>query len=307
MSHARVFGTIGVAALAAAIAAVAYAQTTVTPIPETPPVDTAPLVLTPETTTWGDAGAGANKAGTCVACHGLDGNPTDPQYPRLAGQSERYIAQQIALFKSGERDSGMAAIMKPFADMLSAQDARDIGAYYATQQAGAGVADDALIAAGPYEGMQYYEVGEKLYLAGDAERGIPACLACHGPDGTGNPGPAYPHVAGQFAEYSQRRLQEYRAGATDRTDPASFNVMASVAAPLTDEEIGALASYLQGLHPRAHDLAAANAPTPAVAPRASTVPAQTDAAPAGAAAEQPTAEDETDATGDDAAAPGPGS
>ena len=147
MSHARVLGIVGLTALAAA--AVAYAQTTVTPIPETAPVETAPLTDVAAVTTWGDAQKGATLAGTCAACHGLDGNSPDPMYPRLAGQSERYIAQQIALFKSGERNSGMAAIMKPFADMLSPQDARDVGAYYATQQSGAGVADDGLVTEGP--------------------------------------------------------------------------------------------------------------------------------------------------------------
>ena len=138
MSHARVLGILGIAVFA--VAAVAYAQTTITPIPDNAPVQTAPLDNAP--VVWGDAKAGATKAGTCAACHGLDGNPTDPQYPRLAGMPERYLAKQIALFKSGERSSGMAAIMAPFASMLSAQDARDIGAYYSTQKAGAGVSDD---------------------------------------------------------------------------------------------------------------------------------------------------------------------
>ncbi|MDQ3206825.1 MAG: cytochrome c4 [Pseudomonadota bacterium] len=270
MSHPRLSGRTGavaVAVVAIAAAAVAYAQTTVIPIPETPPVETAPLMLVPEVTTWGDAEAGAVKAGTCAACHGLDGNSPDPQYPRLAGQSERYIAQQIALFKSGARNTGMAAIMMPFAQMLSPQDARDIGAYYATQTSGAGVADDTVIAEGPYAGMKYYEAGEKLYRGGDQERGIPACLACHGPDGSGNPGPAYPHVAGQFAAYTQRRLEDYRAGTTSEAKPGLYDVMAAVAKPLTDEEIGALASYLQGLHPRSADLAVAGVPvgmTPAM-------------------------------------------
>ena len=271
MSQARVLGMIGVAALA--VAAVAYAQTTVTPIPDNEPVQSAPLTTAPEQSTWGDVEAGATKAGTCAACHGLDGNPTDLQYPRLAGQSERYIAQQIALFKSGERNTGMAAVMKPFADALSAQDARDIGAYYATQEAGAGVADDTLVAEGPYEGLKFYEIGQKLFRSGDAERGIPACMACHGPDGTGNPGPAYPHVAGQPSQYTQRRLEEYRAGQTGYTDPRLFNIMATVASELTDQEIGALASYMEGLHPRANDYAAADAPpAPAPATLAAPVP-----------------------------------
>jgi cytochrome c553 len=112
MRHARVIGLVA-AAITAAATAVAFAQATVTPVPDNAPVQTAPLVEKPAT--WGDVKAGATKAGTCAACHGLDGNPTDPQYPRLAGQSERYIAHQLLLFKTGQRTAGMAAVMMPFA------------------------------------------------------------------------------------------------------------------------------------------------------------------------------------------------
>jgi cytochrome c553 len=255
MRHARVLGLVGFAALAAA--AVAFAQATVTPVPENAPVQTAPLVEKPAT--WGDVKAGAAKAGTCAACHGLDGNPTDPQYPRLAGQSERYLAHQIALFKSGERSTGMAAVMKPFADTLTGQDARDLGAYFATQKASAGVADDTVIASGANKDKKFYEVGQQLFHSGDKARGIPACMACHGPSGAGNPGPAYPAVAGQQSAYSQRRLEEYRAGTTTQKDAHLFNIMAAVASKLTDEEIGSLASYLQGLHPRTDEVGAAPA------------------------------------------------
>lgn len=293
MSQARVLGMISVAALA--VAAAAYAQTTVTPLPEEAPVEAAPLTSAAEDAgpaTWGDAEAGATKAAACAACHGPDGNPSDPQYPRIAGQSERYIAHQLALFKSGERHSGMAAVMKPFADPLSSQDMRDIGAFFATQTSGAGVADDTPVTSGPNEGLRFYEIGEKLFRSGDLARGIPACLACHGPDGAGNPGPAYPHIGGQQSAYTQRRLEEYRAGTTSEADPHLFNVMATVAADLTDEEIGALASYLQGLHPRAMDFAAADAPAPAPAPEAS------------AAVEAPAVEAASDADGSDDAAAG---
>ena len=120
----------------------------------------------------------------------------------------------------------MAAVMMPFADTLSAQDARDVGAYFATQKAGAGVADDTVIATGPNAGKKFFEVGQQLFRGGDAARGIPACMACHGPDGAGNPGPAYPHVAGQQSAYTKRRLEEYRAGTTDAARPAPFQIMA---------------------------------------------------------------------------------
>jgi cytochrome c553 len=250
MRHARAFGFAGLAVLA--VAAAAIAQTTVTPVPEAAPVETMPLdasaVAELAKAKGGDPQAGATKAGACAACHGLDGNATDPSlYPRIAGQSERYIARQLALFKSGER---VNAIMQPFAMSLSAQDMRDIGAYYATQKSGAGIADDTVVAEGPNKGMKFYEIGQKLYRSGDSSRGIPACMACHSPSGAGNPGPAYPHVGGQSAWYSARRLQEYRTGTTTEKDPALFNIMHAVAKPLTDEEIQALASYMQGLHPR---------------------------------------------------------
>ncbi|MHB8911543.1 MAG: c-type cytochrome [Lysobacter sp.] len=281
MSHARVLGILGVAA-ALAVAAVAYAQTTITPIPDNAPVETAPLTSAPETVVWGDVKAGATKAGTCAACHGLDGNPTDPQYPRLAGMPERYLAKQIALFKSGERNTGMAAVMMPFATALSAQDARDIGAYFATQKSGAGVADDTVIADGPNAGKKFFAVGQQLFLAGDTSRGIPACMACHGPGGAGNPGPAYPQLAGQQSPYVKRRLEEYRAGTTAERDPAHFQVMAAIAKPLTDEEIGSLSSYLQGLHSRSDEAVAGSAPAGPAAAAPASPDATATTTPAGA-------------------------
>ena len=258
MRHPRAFGIAALATLA--VAAVAYAQdtgTTVTPLPDNAPVQAAPLdtsaVADLAKTHWGDAKAGATKAGACAACHGLDGNPPTPAYPRIAGMPERYVAEQLALFKSEMRNTGMAAVMIPMAKPLSAQDMRDIGAYYAQQTAGAGIADDTLIADGPYKGMKFYQVGERLFRGGDVERGIPACMACHGPTGGGNPGPAYPNIGGQQSAYVVQRLQEYRTGTTDIVDSANFEIMAAVAKSLTDEEIQSLGSFLQGLHHRADD------------------------------------------------------
>jgi cytochrome c553 len=283
MRHARAYGFAGLAALA--VAAAAFAQTTVSPLPDNAPVVAAPLDASAlaelAKAKWGDPKVGATKAGTCAACHGLDGNPSDPQYPRLAGQSERYVSQQLALFKSGERNSGMAAVMIPFASALSAQDMRDVGAYFSTQKAGAGIADDSVIADGANKDLKFYQVGEQLFHGGDKSRGIPACMACHGPTGAGNPGPAYPHVGGQQSAYVVRRLQEYRAGTTTERDQHLFNIMATVAKSLSDEEINSLGSYLQGLHERPD--AATQAAMAEAQKRAPTAPA---AVPAPAPAPQ---------------------
>ncbi len=236
----------GIACLA--LAAAAWAQSTAVAAPDNAPVQTAPLVEKPAS--WGDATAGQSKAGACAACHGLDGNAMQQNAPRIAGMPERYISEQLHLFKSGQRTSGLAAIMAPFASILSAQDMRDVGAWYASQKPGAGVADDTAIADGPNQGMKFYQVGERLFRTGDAARGIPACMACHGPSGAGNPGPAYPNLRGQASAYVAQRLEEYRAGTTTYTNAAHFKLMADVAKSLNDEEIRSLASYVQGLHTR---------------------------------------------------------
>jgi cytochrome c553 len=133
---------------------------------------------------------------------------------------------------------------------------RDLGAFFAQQKAGAGIADDTVIADGAHKGMKFYQVGEQLFHGGDAARGIPACMACHGPTGAGNPGPAYPHIGGQQSAYVQRRLEEYRTGTTNERDRHNFDVMAAVAHQITDEEIGSRASYVQGMHARRDEAAA---------------------------------------------------
>ena len=265
MRHPRVLGLAGLTALAAA--AVAFAQTTppdesaqpadavatVSPLEEPAAVETAPIgnaVAELADTLPGDPEAGAAKAAVCAACHGVDGNPADPQYPRIAGQNERYIARQLALFKGGERTTPMAVIMQPFATMLSAQDMRDLGAFFANQSSGAGIADDSRVEEGKYAGMKFFEIGQQLYRGGDAERGVPACMACHGPAGRGNPGPPYPSLAGQFASYTTTQLELFRDGMAMGSGDHANTVMAEVAASLTDEEIQALGSYIEGLHPR---------------------------------------------------------
>lgn len=277
MRHARAYGLAGLAALA--VAAAAVAQTTVTPVPDKAPVQVAPLAGADEPATWGDAKKGQSLAGACAACHGLDGNPAVATYPRVAGMPERYVAQQLALFKTQQRTTGMASVMYPIAAVLSAQDMRDLGAWFQTQKPGAGIADDTAIASGPHAGMKYYEVGQALFRGGDRERGIPACMACHGGAGQGNPGPAYPMLSGQQAEYAARRLQEYRTGTGAPPTYKNFHIMASIAAKLTDEEIGSLASYIQGLHDRTNDVGASAAVTGGVSGPAPSAPAATPAAP----------------------------
>ena len=120
---------------------------------------------------------------------------------------------------------------------LSEQDMADISAYFATQAITAGLADEALVAP-----------GETLYRAGNSETDIPACMSCHGPAGEGNPLSGYPALAGQHAVYSEKMLKGFRSGQMWGEDDASSRIMTEVAKRLSDDEIKAVASYLQGLH-----------------------------------------------------------
>ena len=267
---------LGVAAALAAATAVAQEAATVTPAPEQAPAPAVVLEADNTPATWGDATAGAGTAAACAACHGLDGNSSDPQYPKLAGQHERYIARQLALFKSGEREN---AIMMGFAAPLSAQDMRDIGAYFSTQKVVPGVADDSAIAEGPNQGRKFYEVGEKLFRAGKSDGSVPACQACHGPTGSGNPGPAWPAIDGQHAGYTATALTAFRDGKVWGKDANANAIMAGVAANLSDEEIQGLATYIEGLHnvadaPTAEAVATAEAAAPAEAAPAEAAPAE---------------------------------
>lgn len=182
----------------------------------------------------GDPVRGEAKASVCAACHGVDGNSTNPEWPKLAGQHERYIARQLALYKSGAREN---AVMLGFAATLSAQDMRDLGAYFARQKVQPGVADEKLVAR-----------GERLWRGGDLKREIPACMACHGPSGRGNPFSGYPALAGQHADYTAMMLRAFRDGLVLGKGADANPIMAEVARALSDEDIEALASYIEGLH-----------------------------------------------------------
>jgi cytochrome c553 len=181
----------------------------------------------------GSIEAGRTKSATCAACHGVDGNSVTPDWPMLAGQHAAYIVRQLRAFKNGERTD---VTMKPFADLLSEQDMLDVAAYFEAQTPTPKGADPAAVT-----------LGQQIYRGGVPARGVPACIACHGPDGAGNPLAAYPRISNQHAAYTTKQLNAYAAG--DRRSDVELNqMMRNVAGLLFEDEIRALASYMQGLN-----------------------------------------------------------
>jgi cytochrome c553 len=159
-----------------------------------------------------------------------------PNWPTLAGQHEQYLVRQVSLIQSGARP---VPEMIGIVTSLTPQDIADIAAWYSGQTIVGGVADQAQI-----------ELGERLFRAGNRESGVPACMACHGPAGEGNPLAGYPALAGQHAVYTGNMLTRFRNGENWGEGDASSQVMNGVAAELTDAEIAAVASYIQGLYLR---------------------------------------------------------
>ena len=179
-----------------------------------------------------DIAAGQSKSAVCAACHGVDGNSITPEWPSLAGQHTAYTVDQLQAYQAGERED---VLMSSFAVDLTEEDILDLAAYFESQIIIPGGADPALVT-----------LGERIYRSGLPDRGVAACIACHGPSGKGNPLAAYPALQGQHATYIANTLRAYAAG--DRRSDTSVNqMMRTVAALLLEDEVLAVASYVQGL------------------------------------------------------------
>lgn len=188
-------------------------------------------VALPASAAPGSPARGQTKAGACAGCHGADGNGgADPAWPKLAGQDADYVAKQLADFKAGKRkDPIMAGMAAPF----SAQDMKDIGAYYASLKPKPGAARSAELA----------KLGEKLYRGGNAKTGVSACMSCHGPSGHGIP-PRFPRVSGQSAAYTEKQMLAFKSGARNN----DADTMTRIAFRMSEQEIKAVADYMAGLH-----------------------------------------------------------
>jgi len=179
----------------------------------------------------GDAAAGQAKTAVCTACHSADGNSVVGNFPKLAGQGEKYLLKQLNEIKSGAR---MVPEMTGLLTNLNDQDLADIAAFYASKkvQLGQAAADQV-------------ELGQTIWRAGVPEKGVAACTACHGPTGQGIDSAAYPALSGQHAQYVESTLNKFAKGERNN-DPAQM--MRDIAGKMSEAEMKAVAQYVQGLH-----------------------------------------------------------
>lgn len=187
----------------------------------------------------GDAAAGQGKTAMCAGCHGADGNSMVSNFPKLAGQGEKYLIKQLQDIKSGRRPiAEMTGMLNAFSD----QDLADISAFFASKT---------IQLSGAKE--ENLDRGEKIFRGGNMATGVPACTGCHSPAGQGNAPAGYPALGGQFAQYTAKQLRAFRTGAHDAENPAARNndgdarTMRGVAAQMSDVEIEAVANFIAGL------------------------------------------------------------
>src|SRR5690606_8504585 len=182
----------------------------------------------------GDAEAGKAKSAVCAACHSADGNSLVDMYPKLAGQHATYLYKQLKDYKQGMETGGKQgrnnSIMFGMVAALSDQDMKDLAAYFASQKMKSGTTPENVITR-----------GEQLYRGGDAERGIAACIACHGPRGAGSSLGGFPKISFQHANYLKTTWQEFRSG--QRANDLN-GMMQDIAKKLTDDDIEVLSQYL---------------------------------------------------------------
>lgn len=212
------------------------------------------LVLIPSAGAAGDPEAGADKVSMCAACHGSDGNSSSSNFPKIAGLGEPYLLKQLQDIQAWDQAEGddKASIGREVAQMtgmlkdMSDEDLQDIAAFYADQSLQLTGASEQQVQINSGEQVDGLALGQKIYRAGNSETGVPACAACHAPDGSGNEPAGYPRLGGQYPEYIESQLRAFRAG--DRMNDGEQMTMRLSAKHLSDAEIEAVANYIGGLN-----------------------------------------------------------
>ena len=164
----------------------------------------------------------------CITCHGPKGMSAVATWPKLAAQHGTYLAKQLKNYKDGTRAN---PIMMGLAATLTDQDMLNLAAFLVKQPP----------PQGEVQNKASIELGQLIYRGGIAAKGIPACSACHSPNGAGIPA-QYPRLGGQWAEYNATQLAYFRDGTRKNVQ------MNMIAVKLSDLEVKAVADYMAGLH-----------------------------------------------------------
>ena len=181
-----------------------------------------------------DIDKGKELSVSCASCHGDNGISVNPVWPKLAGQNPKYLASQLYEFRKGAEGNRNNAVMYGIAVTLSDSDIEDLSAYYASLKSNVGLTQD-----------KYLELGRDMYRGGNMDIKIQACISCHGPNGQGNYAAAIPMLSGQHSQYTYQQLKNFQSSMRSN----DYNkMMRNIVHRMTDEEMKAVASYIEGLY-----------------------------------------------------------
>lgn len=183
---------------------------------------------------YSDVEKGKELSASCAACHGDDGVSLNPVWPKLAGQNPKYLASQLHEFKKGPDGNRNNAVMYGIAVNLSDQDIEDLSEYYSSLKSTVGLTKD-----------EYLDLGRNIYRGGNMEIKMQACISCHGPNGQGNYAAAIPMLSGQHSQYTYQQLKNFQ---TSMRSNDYNKMMRNIVHRMTDEEMKAVASYIEGLY-----------------------------------------------------------
>jgi cytochrome c553 len=202
-----------------------------------------PPLLTPTRIAWtsatlaqiasGSDQNGANVALNCSACHGDQGVSPTSLVPTLAGMDAAAIYKQLDDFRSSKR---LWNVMNGIATALTVQDLVDVATYFAGRTVGLPpVGGEGVPEAG--RSLRQSDPALRLVFAGDPQRGVPPCAACHGPGGHKLGAPA---LQGQHAAYIERQLAAFAQGMRQNDINQQ---MRTIAKQLTPDEMHAIAAF----------------------------------------------------------------
>lgn len=168
----------------------------------------------------------------CSTCHGSSGEGTaDESFPRIAGKPAGYIFNQLTNFRDGRRSYPP---MNYLLEYLQDDYFREMAAFFAAQRVPFGPPERSALP------PAVLARGSRIVHGGDAARGVPACMACHGPQLTGMK-PGIPGLLGLHSRYISAQLEAWRAGTRHAKPP---DCMSEVASRLTESQITAVAAWL---------------------------------------------------------------
>lgn len=168
----------------------------------------------------------------CSNCHGVDGNSTSPNFPKLAGQQEDYLVAQLTYFHSHNRsDPAGSEYMWGISRKLTDEQIKGLAAYFSQQKTAPNQAGDPALAA----------AGKSIFENGIPDKGVGACMGCHGEAALGNG--TFPRLADQHANYMIKQLHIL---AETNQRPAG-EIMKPLVHGLTSGDLVAVTTYLQGI------------------------------------------------------------